>query len=99
MARSRRIPGRLEAEVSLKAFERERERRRREGKVRRGCETWSRSLPRTLLSKIRLQDDKGPCDELLFRLISLGSDSVGFGLKGSAGRCVWNILKVSASFC
>lgn len=31
--------------------------------------------PRSLLSEIRLQDDKGPYDELLFRLISPGLGS------------------------
>lgn len=84
MARSRRIPGRLEVGVSLKAFE-EREREREEGRGEgRGKRDRENDLvtkpPRTLLSEIRLQDDKGPYDELLFRLISLGSGPAGFRL-------------------
>jgi len=77
MVRSRRIPGRLEAGVSLKAFG---ETEVREMLGKREEETWSRSLLRTLLSKIRLQDDKGSYDELRFRLISPGSDPASFRL-------------------
>lgn len=54
--------------------------RRRRRKRERETETWSRSLPRTLLSEICLRGDKGPRDELLFRLISPGSGPAGFRL-------------------
>lgn len=66
----------------MKAFEKE-EREREEEKEEereRETETWSRSLPRTLLSEICLRGDKGPRDELLFRLISPGSGPAGFRL-------------------
>lgn len=99
MARSRRIPGRLEAEVSLKAFEREREKGGGEGKGEE--RVWGLV---TKPPEDSFVENSSARRQRTLRRIALLLDIVGigfcrFGLKGSAGRCVWNILKVSPSFC